>query len=319
MGTPEYTGLAAQLAPCPRLGNGGTFPPMANTRKKAADAAADTASPPPAEPEPRNAAAAYARLAEERKALGDRPEPPPGEPRQILDAARKALPRLLSLRDAIAEALPRHPIRLLDELDDYIQAAAFSERLVSLTAHTEGDADKFNEMIEEGRRLRKIMLSSAEPLVLKGLLDEAKVKAIRSGQGHEDMAADLIELAALYSEAWPRVKHKSPVEQEEVERARSLGQEISELLILRRSDSSKLSPEECAEQRDRAYALLIRAYDETARAVGYLRWHEKDADSFAPSLFKAKRGRPPKGETTATPPPVVEAEEASKNDEMPPF
>jgi hypothetical protein len=292
---------------------------MANTRKNAADAApADPASP-PAEPETRNAAAAYARLAEERKALGDRPEPPQGDPRQILDAARKALPRLLSLRDAIVEALPRHPIRLLDELDDYIQAAAFSERLVSLTAHTEGGADKFNEMMEEGRRLRKLMLLAAETLVLKGLVDEAKVKAIRSGQGYEDMAADLLELAALYSEAWPRVKNKSPVEQEEVERARSLGQEISELLILRRSDSAKLSPEECMEQRDRAYALLIRAYDETARAVGYLRWHEKDADSFAPSLFKAKRGRPPKGETTATPPPVAEAEEASKHDEMPPF
>ncbi|MCS6900601.1 MAG: hypothetical protein NZX77_12650, partial [Polyangiaceae bacterium] len=255
----------------------------------------------------------------ERKALGDRPDPPPGDPRQILETARKALPRLLSLRDAIAEALPHHPVRFLDEMEDYIQAAAFSERLVSLTAHTEGGTDKFNEMIEEGRHLRKVMLSAAEPLVLKGLIDEAKVKAIRSGQGYEDMAADLVELAALYTEAWPRVKNKSPIEQEEVERARVLGQEISELLILRRSDSAKLSLEECLDQRNRAYSLLLRAYDETARAVNYLRWHEKDADSFAPALVKARRGRPPKGETTTTPPPVAEIEDAGKDDEMPPF
>lgn len=293
---------------------------MANTRKKAEAApGAEAPAPAPAEPELKIAAAAYARLAEERKALGDRPELP-GDPRQILDAATKALPRLLSLRDAIAEGLPKHPIQLLDNLQEYLQAASFSDRLVSLTANTETGGDKFNEMLEEARRLRKLLLSSAEPLVLKGLIEEAKVKAIRSGAGHEDLAGDLIELAALYTEAWPRVKNKTVVENEEVELTRKLGHELQDLLVLRKSDSAKLSPEECTEQRDRAYALLIRAYDETARAVHYLRWHEKDGDSFAPSLFKAKRGRPPKGETTASPPPVVEVDDQSKSaDEMPPF
>lgn len=293
---------------------------MASTRKKAADAATTAdAAPVQAEPELKISAAAYAKLAEERKNLGDRPELPAVDLGPILDSARKALPKLLSLRDEIAEALPKHPIRFLDELETYLLAASFADKLVSLTASSDVGSDKFNDMIEDARRLRKLLLSSAEPLILKGLLDEAKVKAIRSGAGHEDLATDLVELAALYGEAWPRVKNKTAVENEEVEQCRKLGHELSDLLVLRKSDSAKLSPEECTEQRDRAYALLLRAYDETARAVGYLRWHEKDADSFAPSLFKAKRGRPPKGETTATPPPVVEAEDLSKNDEAPPI
>ena len=48
------------------------FAVMASTRKKSAEGApgADTPTPPPvAEPEPKNAAAAYARLADERKAV----------------------------------------------------------------------------------------------------------------------------------------------------------------------------------------------------------------------------------------------------------
>ncbi|MCU0656885.1 MAG: hypothetical protein MUF64_17010 [Polyangiaceae bacterium] len=293
---------------------------MASTRKKAADAATNAeAAPALAEPDLKNAAAAYARLADERKALGERPELPTADLGQILDIARKAFPRLLSLRDAIAEALPGHPIRFLDQLEEYLAAASFSDRLVSLTASSETGSDKFNEMIEEARRLRKLMLTSAEPLVLKGLIEEAKVKAIRSGAGHEDLASDLLELTALYKEAWPRVRNKSPVEQEELDQAQKLGHELTDLLVLRKSDTAKLSPEECAEQRDRAYALLLRAYDETARAVAYLRWHEKDADSFTPSLFKAKRGRPPKGENTASPPPVVEVDDTSKADEAPPI
>lgn len=58
---------------------------------------------------------------------------------------------------------------------------------------------------------------------------------------------------------------------------------------------------------------LARALDVQAR--------EKDADSFTPTLFKAKRGRPPKGETTAAPPPVADAEEAPRPavDDIPPI
>lgn len=293
---------------------------MASTRKKTSDAAAETPAAPAvsADPDLKAAAAAFARLADERKSLGQ-VEPPQGDLRAALDTARKALPRLQQLRGAIAEALPRHPMQYLDKLDDYIQAVWFSEQLVTLTSHGEAGSDRYNEMVEQGRNLRKILLATAELLVMRNLLDSAKVQAIRSGAGHDDMATDLTELAALYNEAWPRVKNKG-VEKEEVEQAEKLGQELQSLLVLRKSDAAKLSPEETTAQRDRAFALLARAYEENQRAVGYVRWHDKDADQIAPTLVRAKRGRPAKGETTASPPPVAEAESpAASGDDMPNF
>lgn len=296
---------------------------MASNRKKSADAAS-TAEPPavataPAEPEPKLAAAAYARLADERKALGaDRAETPQGDLAAALETARKALPKLVGLRDAIAEALPRHPIAYIDNLEDYILSVRFADQLVALTGNTESGGDRFNEMIDEARLLRKTLLTAAEPLALKGFLEPAKVQAIRSGSGHDDLAADLTELAALYNESWSKVKNKTVVESEEINRASSLGQELQSLLVLRKSDAAKLSPEETRDQQSRAVALLVRAYEENRRAVAYVRWHDNDADQIAPVLFKAKRGRPPKGETTAAPPPVAEVEE-SKSDELPPI
>ena len=298
---------------------------MASTRKKSADGApgTDTPTPPPvAAPEPKTAAAAYARLADERKALGATIEAPQGDLRAAVDIARKALPKIQELRDAIAEQLPKQ-LRHLEALEDHIQALWFAEQLVTLTSSTEPGNDRFNEMIERARTLKKLLLASAEPLALKGLLDDAKVKAIRTGQGHDDLSSDLLELAALYNEAWSRVKNKTTAEREEIEEAEKLGQELSSLLVMRKSDAAKLSPEETAAQRDRAALLLIRAYQELERTVGYIRWYEGDAEKITPSLFKARRGRPPKTAeaTTATPPPVAEAEAEidAKSDEVPQF
>jgi len=51
---------------------------------------------------------------------------------------------------------------------------------------------------------------------------------------------------------------------------------------------------EAADVRRRADTLFVRAYDEVRRIVAYLRWHEGDADSIAPSLYakrKASRRR----------------------------
>lgn len=299
---------------------------MASTRKKSTEGGADTPAPPPvAEPDLKTAAAAYARLASDRKALGDSIEAPQGDLRAAVDTARKALPRLQTLREAITEHLPKQ-VALLDALDEQIQALWFAEQLVTLTSSAEPGADRFNEIIERARNLRKLLLSAAEPLVLKGLLEEAKVKAIRSGQGHDDLASDLLELAALYNEAWSRVKNKSAAEREEIEEAEKLGQEMQSLLVLRKSDAAKLSPEETSGQRDRAALLLVRTYQELERTAAYVRWYEGDAEKYAPALFKAKRGRPAKapGEATPAPPSVVAAEAAeadidAKSDELPPI
>ena len=43
-----------------------------------------------------------------------------------------------------------------------------------------------------------------------------------------------------------------------------------------------------AELRVRAFTLFVHAYSNARRAVTYLRWHEGDADSIAPSLYAGR-------------------------------
>ncbi|WP_437980893.1 hypothetical protein [Sorangium sp. So ce117] len=55
--------------------------------------------------------------------------------------------------------------------------------------------------------------------------------------------------------------------------------------------SDSPGPTEAADRRARAFSLLVHAYDQTRRAVAYLRWDEEDADTIAPSLYKGRTGR----------------------------
>jgi hypothetical protein len=65
-----------------------------------------------------------------------------------------------------------------------------------------------------------------------------------------------------------------------------------------------------ADMRARAFTVFTRAYDDARRAVIFLRWHEGDADSIAPSLHPGRSAskKKPADEPSATPPattPVV--------------
>lgn len=44
--------------------------------------------------------------------------------------------------------------------------------------------------------------------------------------------------------------------------------------------------------RQRAFTLLVSSYDEARRAVSFLRWHEQDLESIAPSLWSGRGARP---------------------------
>ena len=55
--------------------------------------------------------------------------------------------------------------------------------------------------------------------------------------------------------------------------------------MLRRRPWPATAAAESAEQRDRAFTLFIRCYDQIRRAILFLRWEQDDADTIAPSLY----------------------------------
>lgn len=219
-------------------------------------------------------------------------------PRAVVTALG-ARPALLALRPQILAELPRFPLGSLDKLETYALAAWYAH-LLSLPVSPAEDA--YKPLVEEATGLRARMLVAAEALAHGGVLDAQHVAQIRSGKGHIDMANDLVALATLFTNEREAVEGKTVVTTAEIERAATLGPELLIALGVR-AQTPPRSPSQIADQRKRAFTLLVRAYDECRRAVAYLRWSEGDANKVAPSLF----ANPPKPLKSAKAPLAVEA------------
>lgn len=196
-----------------------------------------------------------------------------------------AVPQLAKLRDQAAK-LPDFDITNIDRVGTYALAAWYAY----LLALPEATAGGLAALLEEAKPLRESMLLAAELLAHRGLFDKKSVEAIRAGQGNLDTANDLVALAALFSAGWSEVENKSPIEWTEVEQATTLGPKILVALGAREVPGIKVPDASNAiDRRDRSFTLFFRAYDQCRRAATFLRWNEKDADAFAPSLFGSRR------------------------------
>lgn len=242
---------------------------------------------------PKQAAAAFALVQPELATVL-----PEEIPRITIDVGRAvsvalgALPHLRTLRSVMKTELPKHPVLLLDKLETYALAAWYAHLLVIPPA---GDSTPVKKLLEEATPLRESLLIAAEALAHGGLVDAKRVAEIRSGQGYIDLASDLVALAALFLGSWEKLNQNTAVKLREVQRAAELGPELLTALGERGQALSAPKAARAADQRLRAFALFVRAYDACQRAVAYLRWDEGDADTIAPSLFKG-RGRRPSSE-----------------------
>ncbi|WP_437625608.1 hypothetical protein [Sorangium sp. So ce1151] len=197
------------------------------------------------------------------------------------------LPGLLALRPLIAERLPTHDVGLVDRLETYALAAWYAH-LAWLSSG--GAQNGLKPLLEEAVPLRANLLGDAEALARRGLVDAETVADIRAGNGHMDTANDLVALSALFSGSWSEIAGKTAATEEEVRRAGELGPELLAALGVREHGAAP-GPSDAADKRARAFTLFVNAYDQTRRAVSYLRWNEDDLETIAPSLYKGRGGR----------------------------
>jgi hypothetical protein len=254
---------------------------MARAKKQDADVTSANGA---AGAAPANTAAeAFAKVEPELAALPPEASAPPTiDPAAAVAVVLAAAPRIREHRDAIAEQLPKHPLRPIDELETYAQAAWYAH-LVQTYSSTTPEAAK--ALVDEATRLREGLLIAAEALAHRALLDADAVARVRKGGGH-DLAGDLITLAGLFKAAWSKVSSKTAIERGEVERAAELGPAVLVATAVKKHKSTDTEAE-----RARAVTLLLDAYDSCRRAIGYLRWKEGDLDVIAPSLARKRPGR----------------------------
>jgi hypothetical protein len=109
-------------------------------------------------------------------------------------------------------------------------------------------------------------------------------------------------LVALLREKLPAIAPRTLLTTADLDRAEAKALAMMTALGEREQGTDRMP---AAELRIRALNELVRHYGEIRRMVGYLRWHEGDADTIAPSLWSARTSRKARGEEIE-PPPVEE-------------
>jgi len=195
------------------------------------------------------------------------------------------LPELRGLRARIASELPQFDLATFDALE--FRALALSHAHALFVAATKPTMT-LPELIDAATKRRDLLYSDAMALSTRGLLDFAPFKEVKRANGHRALAVDLQVLAAGLQASWDAIQGKTAIRASELEEAAHLADQINYAVGYR--DQGPQTVAETASIRHRAFTMLVRAYSDARRAVTYLRWHEEDADTIAPSLFAGRGG-----------------------------
>jgi DNA-binding transcriptional MerR regulator len=196
------------------------------------------------------------------------------------------LPQLNALRAELGKLLPDFDLVRFDKLEDYALT------LLNVQADYLGEVhpeDNLTELVEQGVALRKALALDVATLVERGFLDARPLGELRGRVGYVNLASDLNLLSSLMSRHWTRIEGKTATQPNELERAKELGVRILRVVGLRAHRTQSIAA--AAELRDRAFTLLIEAYNAARRALKLLRWKQGDADDIAPSLHAARSPR----------------------------
>lgn len=196
-----------------------------------------------------------------------------------------ALPEIVALRDRI-ERLPELDQSAVASLARYAQAAWHAN---SLAAGANAPIADIGAVNERATVMRDTFLSDARALVHRGLIPAQRIEPFKGLFGYKLVAYELSGLADVIIDSWKAVDGKTAITLAELNGAKELAEQLVTLAGKREQGPPVTA--EVALDRQRAYTLCVRAYDETRRAVSYLRWREGDADTITPSLWAGRGGR----------------------------
>ena len=180
----------------------------------------------------------------------------------------------------IVEHLPRIPIKDLLDLPDVGRGLYFiSGKVVSRVASAGEIAKALNEISGP----REQMLSQAEILAQRGVLDKDRVAQIRANSGKLDMAKDGVDLVELYAEKAAELKGLHPFTQAEFDK---LGEKSEWLLEHLTPDGARKEARRRSaveDERDRFWTLVVQRHP-SLRAAGYY-FHGDAFDADTPKLL----------------------------------
>jgi hypothetical protein len=195
------------------------------------------------------------------------------------------LSRLASLRDDIVASLPDFDIGQFDKLSTYAEALAHAQSAYLAASEP---AEMLPALAARAVEIRDQLVSDATALAKRGLLDGKRLSDLKGGPGYLNINSDVGVLVRMLRERWTEITSKSAIQPAELDEAGKLFERITFAYAERTQQSATVAA--AVEDRQRAYTLLVHAYDQARRAATYLRWVEGDVDKIVPSLWAGRGG-----------------------------
>jgi hypothetical protein len=212
-----------------------------------------------------------------------------------VNTALAAYPRILELR-AEFEQLPID-WSTIEQIKTLAEAAGHAQALYTVATQP---PEELQAVYEDALARRATLKSDAMNLALHNLVNRDAVNAVKNDVGYRNVGYDLMSLVTIFRSAGDRLIGRTATLPADVDRAEAIANQLL-AMNARREERSSVDPQ-IAEDRQRAFTLLLRAYDQARRALEFLRWERGDADRIAPSLYAMMGGGRPrkKDGTTST-------------------
>lgn len=190
------------------------------------------------------------------------------------------LPTLKPLRDQIAKELPTFDLAQFDKLEDYVLSLGFTQAGLQMATLP---PDDLLSLVEEATKLREQLLADAKSLSLHGLFDPQKLEQLKGANGYKNVAQDLQALCLAMQGTWSQIQERAATTADELQVASRVGTRLMRVIGVREQGPALVAS--ATDQRQRAFTLVLRAYEDARHAVAFLRRREGDEDTVAPSLY----------------------------------
>jgi hypothetical protein len=216
----------------------------------------------------------------------------------VLGAAKQ----ITALKDELAKELPQFDLEAVMQLEQYALALSHSHTLFSMASQP---ADALAPLVDEGAKLREMLLADATALVKRNLLNGDQLRDLSGPVGYKNLAFDLQILAELFRSNMAKLAGKCATQASEVQRADEIAESVLRIVGLRAQEPAEAAVS--TDARARAFTVFSNVYDQARRAVSYLRWNNDDADTIAPSLYAGRSNGKKKPEPAPAPSPTPPA------------
>lgn len=217
--------------------------------------------------------------------------------------ARASPMQAAAIADAAAAKLSHHRAEIvlllgepaavrIDRLPVYARAAGQA----AVEAEADATSQDLSDLHDATRSKHTLVLTELESAALRGHLDAELIDPARPIQGYAETIKSTKIAVHVARRNWSALEghtHLTPAMLDETIAAA----ERLERAMTDRDHGVSRAP--AVELRQRALSKLLKEYDEVQRIATYLRWHERDYDAIAPSLFG---GRPRRASTNAEEP-----------------